>query len=158
MMRVFTDVFDHGLDVVDQQINNILADEGPEDLVVIFCGGSYINKGLRLSAKERIAKHQEQFAPLGYTLGCLFLADLDTASRTAVACGAAMAGISRPPVSELLDGVAIGMQPARRVTNVELLVNPEIDQYDEDVHAHFLYSKVNPPNTARGTASLNILR
>lgn len=136
LQRIFDFAFNGGIQLLEEEIGRIAVDG--ESFLLIFCGGSYMNRGLRRSVRARVNICHDP----DIEIKCLFLADYDTAPRSAVASGAALSALRRPPVDDLLRGSAIGIQRARLASNDEDVATVDVDQWDKALFAEFLFSKV----------------
>lgn len=139
---IFREVFGEGLTLLDSEIEALI--DGGHDFAVLFCGGSYVNRGLRHQAKQRISHYQTVAAEKGVTIKYEFLANADAYPTMAVACGAALSAMRVPPVNQLLRGSALGIQVLQRVDMEEVAQGYDhVLQWDKEVYADFLFSKVS---------------
>lgn len=144
IQNIFTDTFGPGLRLLEAEIQRVF--KLGENFAIIFCGGSYVNKGLGRKARECLDKYRGEAQRKGLRFKYLFLADVDNAPTSAVACGAALSAVRIPPVDEVLRGSGIGIQVARRVAAWK--TESGLVQWDEEKHADFLLSKVCDGNPA----------
>lgn len=151
--EIFYHAFGQGLELIETQITNLIM-QG-QNFGMVLCGRSYLNKGLRRAVQERLDKLVVTAASKGVRMKYLFLANIDNLPTSAVACGAAMAPMHIPALSQVLSGSALGLQARNRADMSEIAPGHEhVTQWDENNHADFLFSKV--PTTPSGAGSVSL--
>lgn len=141
IQAIYKEVFKQGFRLFEREMRRII--EIGDDFAILFCGGSYANKGLRQAVKAKMANLQEVAEENGVHIKYLFLAgDVDSLPTTAVACGAALSQMYIPSLDANLRGSAFGVQALRRTEST--VDGTSMVQWDKGRYADFLFSKVSP--------------
>ncbi|KAK8109211.1 hypothetical protein PG984_015012 [Apiospora sp. TS-2023a] len=99
--------FSPGINLIKKEVKRVT--ELGKDFAVLFCGGSYVNKGLWAETNEMMKKIREEVAKQGNNVQWAFLRTEEHWS-SAVASGAALSMMNLPAPEDLLMDSAIGLQ------------------------------------------------
>ncbi|KAK8123389.1 hypothetical protein PG999_003307 [Apiospora kogelbergensis] len=110
LTQIYKEAVKPGLDLIEKEISRVIGLQ--KDFAVIFCGGSYVNKGL-YSATVRLMKRMRRAASeAGIVANWGFQRSKGNWHST-VASGAALSMMHRPTPRSLLQQSAIGLQEVR---------------------------------------------
>ncbi|KAI0976440.1 hypothetical protein F4678DRAFT_225636 [Xylaria arbuscula] len=107
--KAFNSAFEAGLKAVKAEIERLL--KRGNSFAVVFCGGSYLNDGLRKTLKTYMDAYVARTArAAGITAKYEFLGECDVSWSSAVSAGAALSLLGMPSPIEVIRGSALGIQ------------------------------------------------
>lgn len=112
LKQLFDDTFGEIHAICEQEIRRAIEDF--EKLVVVYCGGSYLNLGYRRKTHKLMDRIVAEAEAKGVQLKHVLLADYDTNPSSAVSIGAALSVLDVPDPDEVFGGSAMGIHVLRQ--------------------------------------------